>query len=101
MQSTISRTHRANLLLGTLLLGRDYLGKAWDRLFGPLVTECAEHAYAVRGCLNQAAAETVAIDQSIAEALAGDDIIDAEEAAQIRARLATHNRNLVTGPAGS
>lgn len=97
MQSTISRTHRANILLGTLLLGRDYLGKAWDRLFGPLITECADHATAVRGTLNQAAAATVALDQVIADAAKGDGIIDEEETAQIRRRLADLNRDLVTG----
>lgn len=101
MHKTIAKTHRANILLGTLLLARDYAAKAWHFVFGPIVTDCVEHATAIRGTLNHACAATAEIDHAIADATKGDGVIDEKEAAGIRRLVADLNHQLATGPAGN
>lgn len=96
MQNRISQTHPVQMLLGTLLLLRDYAGKAWHVVFGPGVTECVEYAKTVRGTLNSAAADTAQLDVHFAAALS-DGVIDEAEATQLRAELERINRNLCTG----
>lgn len=101
MQHKIQPTHRANILLGTLLLARDYAATVWHFVFGPIITDCVEHAKAVRGSLNQACAATAEIDAKVQAALADDGEIDADEAAEIRRDLGTLNHALATGPAAN